>query len=155
MLFQVKELAQYCNVHPDTIRHYTRIGLLHPTRNPVNGYRQFNVSDTKQLNFIRRAKKLGFSLNEIKHILAECQKGKSPCPMVRNMIEHRIKANRARLEQLKELQTRMEQALADWAYMPDGTPGGDSICQLIESFGIDHGSTTTLQKGTCLHSCTD
>lgn len=152
MLFQVKELAQLCNVHPDTIRHYSRIGLLQPTRDPGNGYRQFTVSDTKQLNFIKSAQKLGFTLNEIKHILAECQKGKSPCPMVRNLIDHRIKVNRVRLEQLMELQIRMEQALADWAHMQDGTPGGDSICQLIESFGVNHGSTTSSQKEKSLHS---
>lgn len=66
--------------------------------------------------------------------------------MVRDLIDHRIKANRARLEQLIELQIHMEQALADWAYIPDGTPGEESICQLIESFGINHRSTTTSQK---------
>ena len=146
MLLQVKQMVQLCNVLPDTIRHNTRIGLLQPARDPVNGYRQFTGRDTKRLNFIRRAKKLGISLYEIKLILAECKKGNSPCPMVRDLIDHRIKANRARLEQLIELQIHMEQALTDWAYMPDGTPGGDSICQLIESFGINHRSTTTSQK---------
>ena len=146
MLFQVKELAQYCNVPLDTVRHYTRIGLLEPSRDPVNGYRQFNTSDSIRLNFIRRAKTLGFSLNEIKRILTECQKGKSPCPMVRDLINKRIKTNRARLEQLMELQIRMEQALSDWATMSDGIPGEHSICQLIESFGMNHDSTITSQK---------
>ena len=152
MLLQVKELAQHCNVPPDTIRHYTRIGLLQPTRDPVNGYRQFTVSDTKRLNFIKRAKNLGFSLNEIKLILDECQKGNSPCPMVRDLLDHRIKANRVRLEQLMELQIHMEQALADWANIPDGIPGRDGICQLIESFGTNHGSATTSHKEKCLHN---
>ena len=146
MLFQVKELAQHCNVSPETVRHYTRIGLLEPTHDPVNGYRQFNASDSIRLNFIRRAKTLGFSLNEIKRILTECQKGKSPCPMVRDLINKRIKANRARLEQLMELQIRMEQALSDWATMSDGIPGEQSICQLIESFGVNYDSTITSQK---------
>ncbi len=146
MFLQVKEMARHCNVPPDTIRHYTRIGLLNPTRDPINGYRQFSMSDTKRLNFIRRAKNLGFSLNDIKHIFAECQKGKSPCPMVRDLIEHRIRANRARLERLMELQIHMEQALAEWTHMPDGIPGGDNICQLIESFGVNLDSTISLQK---------
>lgn len=146
MLFQVKELAQHCNVPPGTVRHYTRIGLLEPTRNPINGYHQFNASDFTRLNFIRRAKTLGFSLKEIKRILTECQKGKSPCPMVRDLINKRIKANRARLEQLMELQVRMEQALSDWAVMSDGIPGEHGICQLIESFGVNHESTITSQK---------
>jgi MerR family transcriptional regulator, Zn(II)-responsive regulator of zntA len=146
MLFQVKDLAHHCNVSPDTVRHYTKIGLLEPTLNPVNGYRQFNTDDSIRLNFIRRAKTLGFSLNEIKRILTEYEKGKSPCPMVRDLIYKRIKVNRARLEQLMELQIRMEQALSDWTTMSDGIPGEHSICQLIESFGYSHDSKITSQK---------
>lgn len=141
-MIQVKELAQFCNVPTDTVRYYTRIGLLHPNRDPINGYRLFNVNDTKRLNFIRKAKKLGYSLNEIKHILEESQKGKSPCPMVRDLIARRIQLNRARLEQLMELQVRMEQALAKWADMPDGIPDGHSVCQLIESFENNQESAT-------------
>lgn len=133
MLYRVKELARLCQVPPDTIRHYTRIGLLQPKRDPVNGYRQYTVADSKRLHFIRKAKSLGFSLKEIEHILAESQKGKSPCPLVRDLIRRRIQANRARLEHLLELQGRMEQALASWEQMPDGIPNGDSVCYLIES----------------------
>lgn len=133
MLYRVKELAKLCQVPPDTIRHYTRIGLLQPTRDPVNGYRQYTVSDSKRLDFIRKAKNLGFSLKEIEHILAESQKGKSPCPLVRDLIRQRIQANRARLDHLLELQERMERALASWDHMPDGIPDGDSVCYLIES----------------------
>lgn len=133
MLYRVKELAKLCQVPPDTIRHYTRIGLLQPTRDPVNGYRQYTVADSKRLHFIRKAKSLGFSLKEIEHILAESQKGKSPCPLVRDLIRRRIQANRARLEHLLELQERMEQALTSWEQMPDGIPNGDSVCYLIES----------------------
>jgi len=145
MLFQVKELAQRCDVPPDTIRHYARIGLLQPARNPVNGYKLFSDNDTKRLSFIRRAKTLGFSLNEIELILVECQKGNSPCSLVRDLMEHRIKVNRARMEQLMELQIRMEQTLTSWNSMSNGAPGGDCFCQLIESIAINHESTTTSQ----------
>ena len=146
MLFQVKELAQRCDVPPDTIRHYARIGLLQPSRNPVNGYKLFSDNDTKRLSFIRRAKNLGFSLNEIELILVECQKGNAPCPLVRDLMEHRIKVNRARMEQLMELQIRMEQTLTSWNSMSNGVHGGDCFCQIIESIGITHESSTTLQE---------
>lgn len=77
MLYQVKELADICKVPPDTIRHYSRIGLLRPTRDSENGYRQYTVNDSKRLDFIRKAKSLGYSLKEIEHILAESQKGQT------------------------------------------------------------------------------
>lgn len=145
-MYQVKELADFCHVTPDTIRHYTRIGLLSPSRDPVSGYRQYTQNDSKRLDFIRTAKSLGYSLKEIEHILAESRKGKSPCPLVRDLISHRIQANRARLEQLMELQIRMEKSLTSWKNMPDGVPDGDSICHLIESVGIHQGSTSSPQK---------
>ena len=93
---------------------------------------------------IRKAKRLGYSLNEIKHILEESQKGESPCPMVRDLISRRIQVNRARLEQLMKLQVRMEQALKKWATMPDGIPNGHSVCQLIEFFDSNQESGTTM-----------
>lgn len=143
MLYQVKDLSKLCKVPADTIRHYTRIGLLRPDRDPVNGYCKYRVSDSIRLNFIRMAKSLGYTLKEIEHILAESRKGKSPCPTVREMISQRIQENRARLEQLMELQVRMEDALAQWEKMPDRMPNGDSICHLIEYMGIYQSSTRT------------
>jgi DNA-binding transcriptional MerR regulator len=137
MLYQVKEVAHLCKVPADTVRHYTRIGLLRPGRDPVSGYRQYALSDVKRLIFIRKAKSLGYTLKEIKHILAESQKGRSPCPLVRDLISKRIHVNRARLEQLMELQLRMEQAVTRWENMPDGIPDGNSICHLIESVSIN------------------
>jgi len=138
--YQVKQLARLCKVPADTVRHYTRIGLLKPDRDPANGYYQYRVSDSKRLDFIKKAKSLGYSLKEIEHILAESRKGKSPCPMVRELISRRIKENRAHLEQLMELQLRMENALESWEQMPDGVPDGDSICHLIESTDVSRDS---------------
>ncbi len=135
MLYQVKDLAKLCKVPPDTVRHYTRIGLLKPERDPENGYFQYHISDSRRLEFIKKAKSLGFSLKEIEHILTESRKGKSPCPMVREIISQRIQENRVHLEQLMELQLRMEHALASWEKMPDGAPNGEHICHLIESAG--------------------
>jgi DNA-binding transcriptional MerR regulator len=139
-MYQVKELAKLCKVPVDTVRHYTRIGLLSPERDPVNGYHKYRLSDSKRLDFIKKAKKLGYSLKEIEHILAESRKGKSPCPLVRELISQRIRENRLHLEQLMELQVRMEQALASWEKMPDGVPDGNSICHLIEFVDLNKDS---------------
>ncbi len=133
MLYQVKELADLYEVTSDTIRYYTKIGLLQPVRNSDNGYRQYTKNDSKQLAFIKTAKCLGYNLKEIQHIIVESKKGKSPCPFVRDLITHRIHANRVHIEQLMELQIRMEKALKNWETMQDGTPNENTICHLIES----------------------
>jgi len=133
MSFQVSELALKCNVSKDTVRYYAKIGLLQPKRNAINGYQTFSERDIRHLDFIKRAQYLGYSLKEIKHIIEESQKGSSPCPLVRDLIQQHLKSNKERLAQLVELQQHMEEALLKWRVMPDGVPDGNSICALIES----------------------
>ena len=129
----VNRLARLSNTSPYAVRYYTRIGLLKPRRNMQNGYKMYADSDVAQLRFIRRAKSLGFTLQEIAEILHESGQGKSPCPMARQIIERRIEENRRALNELIELQARMEEALARWSKMPDGVPDGDTVCHLIET----------------------
>ncbi len=76
-------------------------------------------------------------MKEIEHILDEGQKVQSPCSLVRDLIAHRISVNRARLDHLMELQKRMEQAITVWSNLQDSIPDGNSICYLIETFGIN------------------
>ncbi len=133
MMMTVNELSKSAQVTPDAIRHYVRIGLLKPRRDPGNGYKLFNSGDIKRVRFIRQAKGLGFSLNDIREIFRHESQGQSPCPVVRDIISRRIDENRVRLAELNALQHRMEEALEKWKSMPDGEPDGDEICHLIES----------------------
>ncbi|MGH8509036.1 MAG: MerR family transcriptional regulator [Gammaproteobacteria bacterium] len=130
--FRVKDLARACGVSADAVRYYVQIGLLTPTRDQNNRYQLFDVADVKRVLFIRRAKRLGYTLKEIRKIFAESSKGRSPCPLVREIIRCRIVENRRQLDQDMMLQKRMERAFAQWRTMPDGVPDGDTICQLIE-----------------------
>lgn len=130
----VSELARRAGVTADTIRHYVHIGLLHPHRDPDNGYRRFVGDDLHRVSFIRCARMLGYTLTEICQILELSDRGLSPCPDVRYMIEKRIEANRVKIDELTALQARMEKALKKWRSLPDKEPCGDSICHLIESF---------------------
>lgn len=132
---QVKEFSNRAGVTCDVVRYYTRIGLLTPGHSEVNGYRYYTQSDLVRLRFIRYAKDLGFSLNEIAEILKHAHHSTSPCPMVRTTLAKRITENRKKLEELVQLQTRMEDALIEWDQMPDKLPDGHSICHLIESVG--------------------
>ncbi|NDL71953.1 MerR family transcriptional regulator [Vreelandella alkaliphila] len=131
---KVSELARHGSVTAETVRHYTREGLLAPTRHPDNGYQLFSTTDLERLHFIQRARKLGFSVAEIRDILAHADQGDSPCPLVRDLLINRLPQIRARIAELEALAHRMEQALESWQDMPDGTPDGHSLCRLIESF---------------------
>lgn len=131
---KVSELAKRGGVTPETVRHYTREQLLAPSRQPENGYQLYSATDLERLHFIQRARKLGFSVAEIRDILAHADHGDSPCPMVRDLLANRLPQIRAQIQELEALAQRMEQALESWQNMPDGTPDGHSLCRLIESF---------------------
>lgn len=126
-------LAKKANVPIYTIRHYTNIGLLKPTRHPGNGYKVYRFSDTTRLHFILAAKDLGFTLTEISHILDEAQHGNSPCPTVREIIKQRIEDNQRKIKEMKLLQKKMESAFGNWSKMQNSMPNGESVCHLIES----------------------
>ncbi|MEA2118592.1 MerR family transcriptional regulator [Halovibrio sp. HP20-50] len=131
---KVNELAKRAGVTAETVRHYAREQLLAPERHPDNGYQLFSDTDLERLNFIQRARKLGFSVAEIREILAHADQGDSPCPLVRDLLASRLPQVRARIAELEALAQRMELALTSWQGMPDGTPDGHSVCRLIESF---------------------
>lgn len=133
MMMTVSELARRSGATPDAVRYYTRMGLLRPERNPNNGYRLYKIKEIDWLKFIRQAKALGFTLHEIQRIMQSREEGHSPCSDVRKILQNRIVENRQHLKELMALQTRMENALLEWADMPDGAIGDTSVCPLIES----------------------
>ena len=134
---KVIELARLAGITPDAVRYYARVGLLTPKRNASNGYREFSSVDAKRLWFIKRAQSLGFSLTEIETILRHARQRKSPCPMVRDIIQKHIEQTGKELEQLILLRDRMKKAARRWKRIPDRVPDGNEICQLIELDGFE------------------
>jgi DNA-binding transcriptional MerR regulator len=66
----IGKLAKLANVSIDTIRFYEKAGLLSPNVRRPSGFRQYSDVDLRQLRFIRRGRQLGFSLEEIRALLA-------------------------------------------------------------------------------------
>ncbi|GGO76600.1 heavy metal-responsive transcriptional regulator [Marinobacterium nitratireducens] len=130
----VNQLAKKLKVAPDTVRYYTRIGLLAPRKSAENGYRQYSARDEERLRFALRARLLGFTLRDIQQILDHADSGDSPCPLVRSLIVRRVDEMREQLREAQALFERMESALEQWDRMPDKAPCGDMICHLIESW---------------------
>lgn len=131
---KVSDIARKAEVTGETVRHYVREGLLAPERHPDNGYQLFSQQDVQRLRFIQRARKLGFSVAEVRDILSHADHGDSPCPLVRDLLAHRLPQVRAQINELQALAARMEKALESWQHMPDAAPDGHSLCRLIDSF---------------------
>ena len=129
----VKQLAKLMGVTADTVRHYTRIGLLHPIRSEGNGYQEYTKQDQQRLKFIISSRQLGFSLKDIQHIIGESEQGNCPCPLTRKLITKRLEETEALFQETLKLRNRMHAALAQWDTSADGANASD-VCSLIESF---------------------
>lgn len=103
----IGQVAKRAGIGVETVRFYEREGLLgQPERRP-SGYRQFDEGIVARLQFIRRAKELGFTLKEIKELLSLKVDPSTTCAEVKGRAEAKIADIEARIESLK----RMKRAL--------------------------------------------
>jgi MerR family transcriptional regulator, copper efflux regulator len=66
----IGQIAEQAGVAIDTVRYYERNGLLAPAGRLASGYRRYGANELQRLRFIRRAKGLGFTLDDIRALLA-------------------------------------------------------------------------------------
>jgi DNA-binding transcriptional MerR regulator len=131
------KLAKLANVTPDTVRYYTKRGLITATRNPENGYKQYDSKALQRLRFICQAREIGFNLKEVEEILASAEEGESPCPKVRQMMVDKITSTENQIAVLQQHVTMLKSTFKQWGELPNRQPTGDSICCLIESWTKD------------------
>lgn len=129
----VKELSEKLHTTLDTVRFYTRKGLLNPVKG-INGYKFYSGEDLHRLKFIISARELGFTVKDITLIINHSSHHQSACPLVRDIIQRRLEQTRVKFQQVKMLRNRMEKAIEIWDTLPDQAPDSDMICHLIESF---------------------
>lgn len=89
-VFRTSELADKAGVNKETIRFYEKKGLLADPIRTDGGYRQYSQKDLERLVFIKNAKELGFSLSEIKELLAIADGDIYKCSDVRRIAESKL-----------------------------------------------------------------
>jgi DNA-binding transcriptional MerR regulator len=132
----VQELAKRVGLAAHVVRYYTQSGLLRPSRNARNRYREYAETDLYRLQFICRAKTVGFTLSDIKLILRDADRGIAPCAEVRRLVRLRAQENERRLADAEQLQRRIREAVRAWESIPDQPPDHQSLCRLIDAVAI-------------------
>jgi len=100
-------LAKTCDCPRETIRYYEKIGLLPRAVRTANGYRSYDSSHQKWLDFILRSRALGFSQDEVRRLTNLAHAPNSKCQDVHEPILAHIQDVRARLDELQQLETAL------------------------------------------------
>ena len=101
---RIGELARACDCPVETIRYYEKIGLLPRAARLENGYRSYEDSHRKWLQFIRRSKELGFSQNDVKRLTDLAHQRQPACADVHELLEEHVHDVQKRIEELDRLQ---------------------------------------------------
>lgn len=129
-LYKIGEVAKQAGVGVETLRFYERSGLLERPARTEGGYRLYDAQALGLLEFIKRAQTLGFTLEEIKRIIAESRTGKKPCAEVRQIMRHRLAELDERLKLLQQHRQDIAQTLQQW----ETTGEAEGLfCGLIEN----------------------
>jgi MerR family transcriptional regulator, copper efflux regulator len=98
----ISEVAEHTGLPSKTIRYYEDIGLIKPTRSS-NGYRSFSESDRHRLDFLGRARSLGFSIEECRALLALYQDRNRASADVKQLAEEHLVQIERKIEELKAM----------------------------------------------------
>ncbi len=128
----IGELSRRTRCNIETIRYYERIGLM-PAPPRRGRYRSYDADHVARLGFVRRARELGFTLDEVRALLGLAAGGGATCAEVRDLAAAHLKDVRARVADLK----RMERVLADSVRACDA--GQDLGCPLIDTLYAEPG----------------
>ncbi len=128
----IGQLARMLGINPRTLRYYERIGLLIPSARTAAGYRIYSEHDAERLAFIRRAQRLGWSLDEIASIIAVRESGSAPCRHVRALAEAKAREITARIAELEALRQEMGQLARVAVEVEPACEESSSICLAFE-----------------------
>ncbi len=129
----IGDLARRAACRVETVRYYERVGLMPDPPRTEGGRRIYQHDHMKRLSFIRRARELGFTLDQVRSFLNLADGGDFACADVKQItLAHRIEVQH-KIAGLKKL----DLALADLAAKCEGDQGQD--CAIFDAlFEVAH-----------------
>lgn len=108
----IGKLARSVGCKVQTIRYYEQIGLLPPPMRTAGAQRRYGEVHRQKLTFVRHARELGFSLADVRELLALADKVNSDCGQADEIARRQLEAVRRRIMMLGSLRTELERMLA-------------------------------------------
>lgn len=106
---KIGQLAKTVDIDIQTLRYYESQGLLSEPNRLENGYRDYPLESISSLNFIKKAKLVGFTLKEIKELLAiQVTRDKHTCEEVKNFTQIKLDEITLKIDELLLIKSALE-----------------------------------------------
>ena len=122
-------LARATNTKVETIRWYERVGLLPPPSRTEGNYRAYGEAELNRLSFIRRARDLGFSIEQVRDLLALSDRRDQSCATVDELTRAHLAEVERKIADLEALRRELS------ALLSQCRRGTISDCLIIEALG--------------------
>ena len=132
-MFQINELSKHANVSPKTIRYYEEVGLLTSPVRASNNYRLYDEDAVERLRFIRSARSLDFSIQEITKVLSTLDRNETPCNHVVELLQKHLGDIEARIRDLERLKEELTQLYETGKDLPEDIQMRSCVCHLIKA----------------------
>lgn len=134
---KIGELAQQTGLAVGTLRYYSDLKLLKPIKRGDNGYRYYSLDASKQVDFIKKAQVLGFTLEEIKQIIDVRDRGVKPCGLVQSLLDCKIENLRIQIKKMTLFKQELEEYRTAWANNIGVESDSQDVCPLISTVPLD------------------
>lgn len=126
----VGDVATRAGVSRKALRLYESLGILVPPGRTPSGYRTFGEDVVPLLGFVGRARRMGFTLREIRDIIALRRTGQRPCGHVEQLARAKLRELDQRLSDLTTLRRSLAAMLVEWEHVRKTAA---AVCPCIES----------------------
>ena len=124
----IGELSRRTGCKVETVRYYERVGLMPPAPRTVGRYRLYNDDDVRRLAFVRRARGLGFTLDDVRVLLTLAPDRRTgPCAEARDIAAAHLAEVRSKIADLRAMERVLHAAVDRCA------AGKDPRCPVIEA----------------------
>ena len=150
---KIGALAKRTGTNAPTIRYYEEIGLLRSAGRQAGNQRVYSDADVKSLTFIRRCREFGFSIDQVRSLVALVQDPTSPCVHARDLAQEHLVAVRAKLAELKAL----ERSIAAFVTSCDASCAGGAgpDCVILDDLSKGRPATpgTSASRRSKINAC--
>ena len=141
---KIGALARQTGTNAPTIRYYEEIGLLRSAGRQAGNQRVYGDADVKSLTFIRRCREFGFSIDQVRSLVALVQDPASSCVDARDLAQEHLVAVRAKLAELKALERSIAAFVTNCDASCAGGAGPD--CVILDDLSKGRIATACVQQ---------